>query len=205
MGNKQELLVSVRQPEGKEGTTEVALITDVAAGVTLHWGVKKGQSGDWVLPSKDLWPTGSKVSMRSVVNFYIRLGCPVHKHSPARHVFSRLLMPVKLMSLYAHGAYRLILACTSAANRLCCVQDAGTGIAIDTPFDPMDSEEADSQPEGKKVPLQQARLTIPAGHDLNALTFVIRSDDSTSWWRDGAGLLLFMSPPIMADISAQKR
>ncbi|KAK9852315.1 hypothetical protein WJX84_008608 [Apatococcus fuscideae] len=123
MGNKQELLVTVKQPGGKEGATEVTMITDVAANVVLHWGVKKGQSGEWLLPEKDLWPEGS--------------------------------------------------------------QDAGTGIAVDTPFAPLQSPEADLQTEGKKVPLQQTRLSISSGHDLNGLTFVVRSDDSTAWWRDG--------------------
>lgn len=63
MGNKQELLVTVRQPGGTEGTTEVTMITDVAASVVLHWGVKKGQSGEWLLPEKDLWPQGSQVQL----------------------------------------------------------------------------------------------------------------------------------------------
>ena len=65
------------------------------------------------------------------------------------------------------------------------MQDAGTGIAVDTPFGPLQSPEADMQTEGKKVPLQQARFSISSGHDLNGLTFVVRSDDSTAWWRDG--------------------
>lgn len=67
MGNKQELLVTVRQPEGVEGTTEVSMITDVAADVVLHWGVKKGQSGDWLLPAKDLWPQGSQVKLPAIL------------------------------------------------------------------------------------------------------------------------------------------
>ncbi len=63
MGNKQELLVTVKQPGGREGATDVTMITDVAANVVLHWGVKKGQSGEWLLPEKDLWPQGSKVHL----------------------------------------------------------------------------------------------------------------------------------------------
>ena len=66
MGNKQELLVAVRQPDGVEGTTEVTMITDVAADVVLHWGVKKGQSGEWLLPAKDLWPQGSQVQSPAI-------------------------------------------------------------------------------------------------------------------------------------------
>lgn len=33
--------------------------------------------------------------------------------------------------------------------------------------------------------LKRVQLSIPAGHDLSGLTFVIRSADSTAWWRDG--------------------
>ena len=38
---------------------------------------------------------------------------------------------------------------------------------------------------GEKVALKRVRISIPAGHDLSGLTFVIRSADSTAWWRDG--------------------
>ena len=54
------------------------------------------------------------------------------------------------------------------------------------------------QTEGKKVPLQQASLTIPAGHDLKGLSFLIRSEDSTAWWRDGE--ILHTSPAIHDDL-----
>jgi hypothetical protein len=39
---------------------------------------------------------------------------------------------------------------------------------------------------GDEVKLKRITLRIPAGHDLSGLTFVIRSHDSTAWWRDGA-------------------
>ena len=38
---------------------------------------------------------------------------------------------------------------------------------------------------GEKVDLKRVHISIPAGHDLSGLTFVIRSADSTAWWRDG--------------------
>ncbi len=38
---------------------------------------------------------------------------------------------------------------------------------------------------GAKVDLKRVKINIPAGHDLSGLTFVIRSADSTAWWRDG--------------------
>ena len=34
--------------------------------------------------------------------------------------------------------------------------------------------------------LQRVTLDVPAGHDLAGLIFVVRSADSTVWWRDGA-------------------
>lgn len=40
--------------------------------------------------------------------------------------------------------------------------------------------------------LKRVKLDIPAGHDLSGLTFVIRSGDSTAWWRDGG------APPFSA-------
>ena len=38
---------------------------------------------------------------------------------------------------------------------------------------------------GDEVEVKRVQLSIPAGHDLSGLTFVIRSADSTAWWRDG--------------------
>ena len=38
---------------------------------------------------------------------------------------------------------------------------------------------------GEKVALKRVQISIPAGHELSGLTFVIRSADSTAWWRDG--------------------
>ena len=42
-----------------------------------------------------------------------------------------------------------------------------------------------TQVGGEDVELKRVQLSIPAGHDLSGLTFVIRSADSTAWWRDG--------------------
>ena len=52
MGNKQEMVVAVRAPEGKQGPIEVALTTDVAQDLFLHWGVRKQGGSDWVAPPK---------------------------------------------------------------------------------------------------------------------------------------------------------
>lgn len=43
-----------------------------------------------------------------------------------------------------------------------------------------------AQVGGDRVKLQRVTLEVPAGHDLAGLSFVIRSADSTNWWRDGA-------------------
>ena len=51
------------------------------------------------------------------------------------------------------------------------------GIAAEAPF-----------VKGAKVaavPLQEIVAPFPKGHGATALTFVIRSDDGTAWWRDG--------------------
>jgi hypothetical protein len=42
------------------------------------------------------------------------------------------------------------------------------------------------QESGDRVDLKRVVIDISAGHDLSGLTFVIRSADSTAWWRDGA-------------------
>jgi len=52
MGNKQEMVVAVRAPEGKQGLINVTLTTDVAQDLFLHWGVRKQGGGDWVAPPK---------------------------------------------------------------------------------------------------------------------------------------------------------
>ena len=52
---------------------------------------------------------------------------------------------------------------------------------------------------GDQVVLKRVHLSIPAGHDLSGLTFVIRSADSTAWWRDGE---LNFKYPLGSQISA---
>lgn len=52
MGNKQEMVVAVRAPEGKQGPIAVTLTTDVPQDIFLHWGVRAHGRGDWVAPPK---------------------------------------------------------------------------------------------------------------------------------------------------------
>lgn len=60
LGNKTELLVAVRQPEGQKGPTNITFVTDQPAGVVMHWGVRKQGKGEWLAPPKDIIPKGSK-------------------------------------------------------------------------------------------------------------------------------------------------
>ncbi len=47
--------------------------------------------------------------------------------------------------------------------------------------------------------LKRVQLSIPAGHDLSGLTFVIRSADSTAWWRDGTLQAYMVYTPVQAN------
>ncbi len=62
MGNKSEMLVAVRAPEGKKGSIQVTLTTDLSTDAFLHWGVKRGGGGDWLAPPEDIWPSESAVA-----------------------------------------------------------------------------------------------------------------------------------------------
>ena len=48
------------------------------------------------------------------------------------------------------------------------------------------NQKPNTQVAGDRVALQRVTLDVPAGHDLAGLIFVVRSADSTVWWRDGA-------------------
>eukprot|EP00891_Asterochloris_glomerata_P007880 jgi/Astpho2/7880/e_gw1.00117.125.1_t len=59
MGNKTNLLVAVRQPDGKDGPTKISLTTDHPTAMVLHWGVRRGTRSDWLLAPDDILPEGS--------------------------------------------------------------------------------------------------------------------------------------------------
>ena len=62
MGDQQEMLITVRQPEG-QGPKQVQVVSDCSTPLVLHWGVRTGGQGEWLLPSEKLWPPGtSKVT-----------------------------------------------------------------------------------------------------------------------------------------------
>ena len=49
LGDKAELLVAVRQPDGPQGATAITLTSDLATPAVLHWGVKRrGKRGEWL-------------------------------------------------------------------------------------------------------------------------------------------------------------
>ncbi|KAK9816496.1 hypothetical protein WJX72_001009 [[Myrmecia] bisecta] len=62
MGSKSEMLVAVRQPEGKEGPVHITVTTDLASDVVMHWGVKRGSKSDWLLPDSSIVPAKSQAA-----------------------------------------------------------------------------------------------------------------------------------------------
>lgn len=50
MGNKSEMLVTVRAPEGRDGRVRITLTTDLATEAVMHWGVRRGRAQEWLLP-----------------------------------------------------------------------------------------------------------------------------------------------------------
>ena len=76
MGDKSELLATVRQSQGKSGPLAVEVVSDVAAPLVLHWGVRKSGRGDWSKPSEKLWPSGStKATDTAIDSPFQVLGC----------------------------------------------------------------------------------------------------------------------------------
>lgn len=68
MGDKSELLATVRQSEGSKGPLSLDLVTDVAAPLVLHWGVRKGGRGDWSKPPDKLWPSNTTKATETAVD-----------------------------------------------------------------------------------------------------------------------------------------
>lgn len=60
-----------------------------------------------------------------------------------------------------------------------------TDTAVDSPLKEGEGAQASAEVAGERVPLQGIHLTIPGDHKLSGLTFVMRSEDSSRWWRDG--------------------
>src|SRR5664279_344042 len=89
-----ELAVAIRS---SESSVTLALATDVPTGVkgplVLYWGVASNR-GEWLLPSKDLWPPGTRQATATAVETLfkddgdhelrtLRIDLPAAKASPA--------------------------------------------------------------------------------------------------------------------------
>lgn len=99
MGNKQEMVVAVRAPEGKQGPINVTMTTDVAQDLFLHWGIRKQGGGDWVAPPKvELMPL-QRILLAVclyrhlyILDLWVRLGKqgPINVTKVAQNLFSHL-------------------------------------------------------------------------------------------------------------------
>ena len=58
MGDQQEMLITVSQPEGQAGKL-VKVVSDCSTPLVLHWGVRTGAQGEWLLAPEQLWPAGT--------------------------------------------------------------------------------------------------------------------------------------------------
>lgn len=63
-------------------------------------------------------------------------------------------------------------------------KEVEAGPACESLFEECDDDECDVEVLGSKVPLQRITLTIPADEAVSGLTFVIRSEDGTRWYKD---------------------
>ncbi|GIL61955.1 hypothetical protein Vafri_16315 [Volvox africanus] len=59
--------------------------------------------------------------------------------------------------------------------------------AVETPFLNCDDDECDVEISGAKVPLQRITINLSPDNRLGAVTFVLRSSDSTMWYKDAGG------------------
>ncbi|GFR47292.1 hypothetical protein Agub_g8979 [Astrephomene gubernaculifera] len=63
--------------------------------------------------------------------------------------------------------------------------------AVETPFHSCSGDSGEAECDvgmaGAQVPLQRLSITLPPDHHLGAVTFVLRSSDSTMWFKDAGG------------------
>lgn len=52
--------MTVKQPEGTEGSTSITVTTDQPNDMVMHWGVRKQGKGEWLAPPDSLIPKGSE-------------------------------------------------------------------------------------------------------------------------------------------------
>lgn len=79
------------------------------------------------------------------------------------------------------------LSCAMCRGAGCCSGPAVRPALVFSQLAPRvqkcDEEECDVMVGGAKVPLQRISIQLPASHGLVGLQFVVRSDDSTRWWK----------------------
>ena len=59
------------------------------------------------------------------------------------------------------------------------------GKAAETPFEGCTDDECHIEIGGSIVPLQRIEIHVPSDTKLSALSFVLRSEDGSRWWKDG--------------------
>ena len=73
------------------------------------------------------------------------------------------------------------------------------GIAAETPFKSCSDEECHIEIGGSIVPLQRVELSVPGNAKVSAISFVLRSEDGSRWWKDGGSD--FLAPLLAKDAS----
>ncbi|EFJ44707.1 hypothetical protein VOLCADRAFT_118653, partial [Volvox carteri f. nagariensis] len=75
--------------------------------------------------------------------------------------------------------------------------------AVETPFLNCDDDECDVEISGAKVPLQRITINLRPDHHVGAVTFVLRSSDSTMWYKDAGGNFVVPLPSKDEPVEAQ--
>jgi len=73
------------------------------------------------------------------------------------------------------------------------------GIAAETEFSGCTDDECHIEIGGSIVPLQRIELNVPTKESLSAISFVLRSEDGSRWWKDGGSD--FVAPLVTKDKS----
>lgn len=76
------------------------------------------------------------------------------------------------------------------------------GIAAETQFKGCTDDECHIEIGGSIVPLQRIELHVPSKSSLSAISFVLRSEDGSRWWKDGGSD--FVAPLVTREKSASK-
>lgn len=136
----------------------------------LHWGVKRpGRGGDWLAPPDNVKPPNTNMpggGSSAETPFTACTGglCDVHL-------------------LHAQQEASTLYTPSGPSDRCSALSRLYVRAPPPFPTDEdcmLDWDQVDYEPEdfgGSTHPLQRIRLQIPSGHNLSAVTFVIRSED----------------------------